>query len=48
MLFWNRLNVEALLTRVITWLPSLFAAIAMLLLFWIFYRASRRALAAAA
>ena len=41
---WNRLNVEALLTRLITWLPSLFAALTLLLVFWIVYRATRPAL----
>ena len=41
---WNRLNLEDLLTRVITWVPSLFAALAILLLFWILYRATRPAL----
>ena len=42
---WDRLNVEALLTQFVTWLPSLFSAIVIFLVFWGVLRATRPALA---
>lgn len=41
---WNRLNVDVLLTQVVSWIPSLFAAILIILAFWIFFRVTRKAL----
>lgn len=41
---WQRLNVELLVTQLVAWLPSLLAALLILLLFWIVYRASRHPL----
>lgn len=41
---WNRLNIEVLLTQLVGWIPSLFAAILLLCVFWILYRATKPAL----
>jgi small conductance mechanosensitive channel len=38
---WDRLNVEMLLTRMVAWLPNLFAAILILFGFWILFRVTR-------
>jgi small conductance mechanosensitive channel len=42
---WNRLNIDLLLTQLVAWLPSLVAAVLMLVAFWILYRATRPTLA---
>lgn len=39
--FWDRLNVDALLTQFVAWLPRLVLAIVILLAFWLFWRFSR-------
>lgn len=41
----ERFNVESLLTRLIVWIPSLIAAIIILILFWVLFRVSRIAIA---
>ena len=41
---WNRLNVDTLLTDVVTWLPRLFAAVLLMAFFWGLFRVSRTAL----
>lgn len=41
---WERLNVEQLLTQLVAWLPSLFAAILLIVFFWILFRVTRGAL----
>ena len=41
---WDRLNVELLLTQFVAWLPSLVAALLIVLFFWTFFRATRPAL----
>ncbi len=38
---WRRLNVEVLLTSLATWIPSFIAAILILFVFWMAYRATR-------
>jgi small conductance mechanosensitive channel len=38
---WTRLNVEALLTQFVEWLPKLLAAIGILIVFWLIWRLSR-------
>ncbi len=40
---WDRLNVEQLITNVVAWLPSFFAALLLLLAFWILFRLTRPA-----
>jgi small conductance mechanosensitive channel len=42
---WRRLNVEALLTQFVEWLPKLLAAIGILVVFWLSWRFSRPFLA---
>jgi small conductance mechanosensitive channel len=42
---WKRLNVEQLLTRFIEWLPALFSAIVIFVLFWVAFRLTRPAIA---
>ena len=42
---WDRLNVDALLTQFIAWLPSLFSAIIIFFVFWGILRVTRPALA---
>ncbi len=41
---WDRLNVEALLTEFVSWLPSLVAAILIIVFFWAMFRVTRGAL----
>ncbi len=41
---WDRLNVEALLTEFVSWLPSLVAAILIIVFFWGMFRVTRGAL----
>lgn len=38
---WQRLNVEVLATNVVAWLPSAFAAILILVAYWVLFRATR-------
>ncbi len=38
---WDRLNVEALLTEFVSWLPSLVAAILIIIFFWAMFRVTR-------
>jgi small conductance mechanosensitive channel len=38
---WDRLNVELLVTDFVAWLPSLLAAILIILFFWLLFRATR-------
>jgi small conductance mechanosensitive channel len=40
---WQRLNVEMLLTQLVGWVPSLLAAILMLVVFWALFRVTRKA-----
>lgn len=40
---WQRLNVDQLLTQLVSWLPSLFSALLILAAFWILYRITRPA-----
>src|SRR5262249_27381809 len=35
---WGRLNVEALLTQFVAWLPNLLSAIGILVVFWLIWR----------
>lgn len=42
---WDRLNVDQILTRFITWLPAFFSAIFILVAFWVFHAITRPALA---
>ena len=41
---WDRLNVEALLTEFVSWLPSLVAAILIIAFFWAMFRITRGAI----
>ena len=41
---WNRLNVEVLLTDAVAWLPKLFAAALIMILFWAAFRVTRKTL----
>ncbi|MBV9158591.1 MAG: mechanosensitive ion channel [Acidobacteriaceae bacterium] len=41
---WDRLNVELLITQFVAWLPSLVAALAIMLFFWAIFRTTRPAL----
>lgn len=38
---WDRLNVELLITQFVAWLPSLLAAILIVVFFWLVFRATR-------
>lgn len=41
---WDRLNVELLVTQFVAWLPSLLAAVLIILFFWALFRLTRSAL----
>jgi small conductance mechanosensitive channel len=41
---WDRLNVDQLVTQFVAWLPSLVAAIVIILFFWVLFRVTRSAL----
>src|SRR4051812_12450302 len=41
---WNRLNIELLLTQLVAWLPKLFSAVAIFIVFWVAVRVTRPAL----
>jgi small conductance mechanosensitive channel len=38
---WDRLNVDALLTQFVAWVPRLVVALVILFAFWLFWRFSR-------
>lgn len=38
---WDRLNIELLLTQFVAWLPSLLAAVVIVIVFWLLFRLTR-------